>query len=118
MPAASLHTLPKGERLSGKRAVESLLKRGRYFSEGCLRVCHAPSEQACSRILVSVPKRNFKRAVKRNLLKRRIRESFRLEKEMLEGRPTDLMFFYTEKEVLPFETIRSAVKGALAAIAR
>ena len=36
-----------------------------------------------NRIMVSVPKKLFKRAVKRNLLKRRIRESYRKQKHNL-----------------------------------
>lgn len=56
--------------------------------------------------MVSVPKRLFKRAVKRNLLKRRLRESYRLQKHLLtcsEG--TDLMFVYNTKETLPFKDL-------------
>ena len=54
--------------------------------------------------VVSVPKRSFKRAVKRNLLKRRIRESYRRQKSLLTG-TWDLLIVYTSREVLPYETI-------------
>lgn len=57
-----------------------------------------------SRIVVSVPKRSFKRAVKRNLLKRRIRESYRRQKALL-GPGVDILFIYTAAEVLPYEVI-------------
>ena len=62
--------------------------------------------------MVSVPKKLFKRAVKRNLLKRRIRESYRLQKD-LPGKPVDILFIYTSPEVMPSETIFKAVGEGL-----
>lgn len=64
--------------------------------------------------MVSVPKKNFKRAVKRNLLKRRIRESYRTQKELLGAGPAmDVMFYYNTKEVLDSGTIKSEVAEIL-----
>lgn len=118
MDAPLRHTLPKAEKLCGLAAISTLLDKGRYVTAGCLRVCYrAAGEGACSRILVSVPKRNFKRAVKRNLLKRRIRESYRLQKSLLET-PCDLMFVYTPREVLPSADIFASMTEALAAVGR
>ena len=62
-----------------------------------------------NRIMVSVPKKIFKRAVKRNLLKRRIRESWRLQKESLNATGVDILFTYSTKEILKFEDIQAAV---------
>ncbi len=66
-----------------------------------------------SRILVSVPKRHFKRAVKRNLLKRRIREAYRLNKDLLSNAKSDIMLVYTSAQVLPFSEIEADVKSIL-----
>lgn len=118
MDAPLRHTLPKAEKLCGKTAVSTLLDKGRYVTAGCLRVCFRTSEgEERSRILISVPKRNFKRAVKRNLLKRRIRESYRLQKSLLDT-PCDLMFVYTPREVLPSADIFASMTEALAAVGR
>lgn len=97
--------LPKTERLSGATAVAALLEHGKHFQAGCLRCKYMPrADEGPSRIVVSVPKRSFKRAVKRNLLKRRIRESYRRQKGLL-VQPWDLLIVYTSREVLPYETI-------------
>ena len=64
------------------------------------------------RILVSVPKRFFKRAVKRNLLKRRIREAYRIQK--LPG--ADIMFQYNSAELADFAAVRADVTAILSRI--
>jgi len=85
--------------------VAALLEHGKHFQAGCLRCKYMPrADEGPSRIVVSVPKRSFKRAVKRNLLKRRIRESYRRQKGLL-VQPWDLLIVYTSREVLPYETI-------------
>lgn len=107
------NTLGKTERLSGKKSIENLLSNGRWGRSGCLKYCALPNSHDGSpepgRILVSVPKRLFKRAVKRNLLKRRIREAYRVNK--LPG--FDILFQYNSAEVEDFATIRAAVEAAL-----
>ena len=111
------HTLSKTERLSGKTSISRLVSHGRYGNESCLRFCVLKGNSLCvSRILISVPKRNFRRAVKRNLLKRRIREAYRLRKELL-GPGFDIMFIYTAREVLPSAEIAAAVEKVLLQIA-
>ena len=64
------------------------------------------------RILVSVPKRYFKRAVKRNLLKRRIREAYRVQK--LPG--VDIMFQYNSVELADFAAIQADITAILSRI--
>ena len=113
MPA----TLSKSERLCGKKAIAGLMERGKGGVTGCLRYKFLKSGEAdVSRILVSVPKRFFKRAVKRNLLKRRSRESYRLQKDLLPV-PVDIAFLYQDREVLPFSDIYAAMTAVLTAVA-
>ena len=63
--------------------------------------------------MVSVPKRFFKRAVKRNLLKRRLREAYRTQKELLGPSSVDVLFLYNSKEVLDFLSIKEEVASVL-----
>ena len=57
-----------------------------------------------------------KRANKRNLLRRRTKEAYRLQKQTLKnGSPAnlDLALIYSSKEVLPYKTIQNAVRRIL-----
>ena len=93
------NTLKKAERLSSKTGLSTLLSKGKWGVQGPIRYCCLPDNgQEQARIVVSVPKKMFRRAVKRNLLKRRIRESYRTQKALLEGSRVDLMFVYSSKE--------------------
>lgn len=116
MSVPVVHNLPKRERLSGKNNIAALLKKGRYGSVSCLKYCFTTTGEDCPRIMISVPKRSFRRAVRRNLLRRRIRESFRLQKELIPA-GFDIMFVYTSREILPFSEIYAAMGESLRAIA-
>ena len=73
-------------------------------------------DAALNRLLVSVSKRFFKRAVKRNLLKRRMREAYRLQKELLECGGVDFLLSWSSKEIGDWETVRAEVATALTRI--
>jgi ribonuclease P protein component len=96
--------LPKEERINSKKDLKRLMSSGSYgYAAGMKFCCYAGTGEGCNRILVSVPKRNFKRANRRNLLKRRIREAYRLRKHMLDSlsdKGVDIMFLYTSQEIM------------------
>ena len=117
--------LPKRERICGKSTIGKLLAEGRYGYAGALKYCWlAPNGTAdsgsgtapVSRVMVSVSKRFFKRAVKRNLLKRRLREAYRTRKGLLPA-GVDLMLVYNTKQALSTEEISTLVERALLDIA-
>ena len=77
------YTLSKEERLSWKRYIDLLFAKGQSFVAFPLRVVYLAVEEetlAPVSILVSVPKKKFRRAVKRNLIKRQVREAYRVRK--------------------------------------
>ena len=66
--------------------------------------------------MISVPKRNFKKAVMRNLLKRRIREAYRNNKHLLPvpGQGSDMLIIYTNNNVRTSEDITRGIMELLA----
>lgn len=99
------------------RASALLAPEENYFSGQCPKNQFSsgntsPAHADASRIVVSVPKRLFKRAVKRNLLKRRIREAYRRQKDLISA-PADILFIYTAQEVLPYEVIYADMTAIL-----
>ncbi len=83
------YTLGKKERLNSKTLIERLFSGGsKSFPAFPLRVVYMSVEpveedMAAASILISVPKKRFKRAVKRNLVKRQVREAYRKNKHLL-----------------------------------
>ena len=69
-----------------------------------------------NRILVSVPKRLFKHAVKRNLLKRRLREAYRTRKALLKPSGTYILFLYNSKEIRDYSALRGQIEHILTSI--
>ncbi|OOQ59622.1 ribonuclease P protein component [Mucilaginibacter pedocola] len=81
-----MHTFKKEERLCNKRFIDGLFHSGSSFLCYPFRVSWqlAPAEQAYPvQVLFSVGKKRYKRAVDRNLLKRLMREAYRLNKQTL-----------------------------------
>lgn len=123
MTAQKSHGLSKAERISGVKDVAALLAGGKWMRSELLKVCFMRNDLEFSRIVVAVPKRLFKRAVKRNLLKRRIREAYRLQKELLASAPGtaatsfDILLQYNSPEVAEFSAIRADVAVVLRRIA-
>lgn len=89
MSGQKTFTLPKGERLCSKTLIDQLfLGHSTRKKEWPIQVVYQVVRRdsgldAPVEMMVSVSKRHFKRAVKRNLVKRQLRESYRLHKSLL-----------------------------------
>ncbi len=111
------NTFTKAERLCGKMAISNLMDKGRWGVASHLKYCYLPSGAEKTRILVSVPKRYFKRAVRRNLIKRRIREVYRKNKSLLGDGIYDIMFIYSSPCVMPYTNVEEDIVYILTKIA-
>lgn len=116
------YTLSKEERLSWKRYIDLLFAKGQSFVAFPLRVVYLPMEEEALvpvSIMISVPKKKFKRAVKRNQIKRQVREAYRVRKYTLIDPLTEkkrqmlVAFLYIDKEIHPFANIEKAMTKAL-----
>ena len=94
----------KAEKLKSKKLIEALFTEGRSVKSFPLRLvylpCILPEEGVMIQAGVSVSKRNFKRAVSRNRIKRLMRESYRLHKHQIDvtDKTFAKLFIYTGRE--------------------
>jgi ribonuclease P protein component len=121
MSAAAAFTLKKEERMASKRLIDKLFGGGDSHSVVSfpMRLVFMSDDQGDSdsiakkQILISVPKRCFKRAVKRNRVKRQIREAYRKNKNLLpdlgEGRCLLMAFIWLDDQLHSSETVEKKV---------
>lgn len=116
-----MNTFCKSERLCNKNLFEALLASGQSFVKYPFRIVVKESTEPGAfpaRIAISVSKKKFKRAVKRNRIKRLTREAFRLNKLELyqnfaDGHTLDILFIYIDQQTLEYPKIEKAMQNAL-----
>jgi len=103
-------TFRKKERLNREKLIQELFETGSSFYLYPFKVLvkRNPDDTfPVHQVMISVSRRNFKKAVDRNLIKRRIRECFRLNKNLPPVTPKLLIaYIYTAKEILTFAQIQ------------
>ncbi len=110
-------TFSKDERLCHKRRIEDLFTDGKAITAFPIRLVYLPVEELPSpaQIVFAVGKKKLKKAVDRNTVKRRLRESYRLQKSDVYkslNQPHTFMIIYLAKEILPSEVLRKAMTKA------
>ena len=110
--------LRKFERLSSKKQIQTLFTEGKSFNVPPFAVRYtklADQELNSHQILVSVSKRNFKRAVDRNRIKRQIREAYRLNKHLLTEQSDKyaIAYIYTFKKMIPYKALENKLIDCL-----
>ena len=116
------NSFPKAEHLCGEKRIARLYTQGEAFMAFPFRVVFRIEQKkdlATASVMVSVPKKRFKRAVKRNRLKRLLREAYRLNKHALidlldeKKLQVHVAFNYVSDEELDFVTVEKKMKAAL-----
>ncbi|WP_273443696.1 ribonuclease P protein component [Neolewinella agarilytica] len=129
----------RNERLKSRKEIGRLFgKSGRSLSSYPLRLVYAEAEEVRGtfpyQVAFVVPKRRFKKAVDRNLIKRRVQEAYRLQKRLIgahtqvqgntpgkqwapPAKQLALMFIYTGKEAMPQAYIERKMKKLLGQLA-
>ncbi len=119
---AEKHLFPKTHRLTGEIRIAKLFTQGKSFMAYPLRVVYfmdKDNRPNHPQVVISVPKKRFKKAVDRNLLKRRLREAYRLNNTDLFNSISEkdytihIGISYIANEILPYEQIEKKMCEAL-----
>jgi ribonuclease P protein component len=109
---------PKAEKLCERKNIDSIFESGSAFYVHPVKVYYQISSDekgAAVQVLISIPKRNIKKAVDRNRLKRIIRECYRLQKNMLsekclnENVKLKLAFIYTLRKPMEYHELHEII---------
>lgn len=117
------YSFKKKEHLCSRIAINRLFDEGKSFVKYPFRITYLATSSldntVNAQILISVSKKRFKRAVKRNLIKRKIREAYRLNKHVLidelkaQNKQLLIAFIYLPTDILDHTDIEKGMKKAL-----
>ena len=119
-------TFKKEERLYGHAALENVYTKGKHLHSNAIKIIFtevSQNNQPACRVVFSVPKRSFKKAVDRNLIKRRMREVYRNHKHILyqhleaKQKQIHIYFIYTSKQIIEFDELKENIMQALQLLA-
>lgn len=106
-----MQTFTKAERLCGKTALDQLFQTGKSFNSYPFKVIWQETTSGTTpiQVVISVPKRLFKKAVHRNRIKRIVREAYRKNKAAayasLNNRKVLLLLIYTAKTTMEYKDV-------------
>lgn len=107
----------KHEKLTSEKEIDQLFLKGRSSFLYPIKSVYLINEseiQGC-KVLVTVSKKNLKNATDRNLIKRRLREAYRLNSQLLKEKIDEkkvnvsLAFIYSSSKIIPYENIEMLV---------
>jgi ribonuclease P protein component len=110
---------PKNQKLCNQKVIERLFDNGKFISQKSFSVIWDFSENYNNNVfvqsLIVVPKKKIKLAADRNLIRRRIKEAYRLQKKQLEvflesnHQQLNLAIIYQEEEILNYKSLEQKI---------
>ncbi len=110
---------PKNQKLCNDKSIERLFENGKSLTENPFRIIYNSynnNEDVFVKALIVVPKKRVRLASDRNLIKRRVKEAYRLQKSELEkylkskNHQLNLAIIYQKHEILDYKLIEEKIK--------
>ncbi len=110
---------PKNQKLCNEKAIERLFENGKSLTEKPFRIIYNidnNNEDVFLKALIVVPKKRVRLASDRNVIKRRVKEAYRLQKSELEkylksnNHQLNLAIIYQKHEILDYKLIDVKIK--------
>ena len=110
---------PKNQKLCNDKSIERLFENGKYLTENPFRIIYNSynnNEDVFVKVLIVVTKKRVRLASDRNLIKRRVKEAYRLQKSELEkylkskNHQLNLAIIYQKYEILDYKLIEEKIK--------
>ncbi|MBT3570770.1 MAG: ribonuclease P protein component [Flavobacteriales bacterium] len=110
---------PKNQKLCNEKAIERLFENGKSLTEKPFRIIYNidnNNEDVFLKALIVVPKKRVRLASDRNVIKRRVKEAYRLQKRELEkylksnNHQLNLAIIYQKHEILDYKLIEVKIK--------
>ena len=110
---------PKNHKLCNEKAIERLFENGKSLTEKPFRIIYNidnNNEDVFLKALIVVPKKRVRLASDRNVIKRRVKEAYRLQKSELEkylksnNHQLILAIIYQKHEILDYKLIEVKIK--------
>ncbi len=96
----------KDERITNKKVIQKLFESGKKISLPPFIVKYFyDKKEVKNKVLISVSKSKINSSVKRNLLKRRIRESYRLNKNIINRMGYSFAIVYSSSKILKYDEL-------------
>ena len=112
-------TFPKEAKLKSRIAIQELFESGFSIQENNIKILYLPNQNNLNQLAFTVPKRNFKLATDRNLIKRQMREAYRLNQLITNKLPIkwNIIFIYLGKNKSNYHKLHQNSKNILTQLA-
>jgi len=121
------YKLPKSEKLRSRTAVNRVFSEGKSLMAYPLRAAYRlrPADDQPVQFLITIPKKRIRKAVRRVLLRRRVREAYRLNRQQLLTDAlqqchcgVDIAFIYLSDSVVEYDVINAKMQSLLQRLAQ
>ena len=110
---------PKKQKLCSETVIKEMFSNGKSFTTSALRLVWKEDnnkDEVAVKSIIVVPKKKIRLAVKRNIIRRRMKEAYRLHKieleNMLKNKELHLSIaiIYQKENILPYKTMEEEIK--------